>query len=455
MPDVIDRIATADRPWALWLLQARLGQLPPPEDEDWLVWLLLAGRGYGKGKSASNWLGRKVVKAPPDSEWVVLAPTYDLVRRVCVEGPSGLLTALGAEAHGSYGPLVESWNRSMGELRLTNGAMIFALSADKPDRLRGLNLSGGWVDELCSMDYAEQLWTEALIPALRVGRPRLAVSTTPRPTALLRDLVGRKDGSVRVSRGSTWENAENLPVEFLAELRARYEGTRIGRQELEAEILEDIEGALWHREWIHHVAEAPHLDRVVVSVDPATTAHEGSDETGIITAGRAGVGQTSHGYVIDDRSGVLTPDGWGRRACESYIDHHADAVVYESNQGGDMVAHVIRSAWAGLVADGRASGPTPRLVSVRASRGKQARAEPVAAQYEQGRWHHVGSWPALEDQQCSWVPGSGESPDRVDAVVWAATELTVTSLSSVVASGTKQLRAALPSTRGAAAVRRR
>lgn len=454
--DLLTQVQPEDRPWLLWRLQARRNQLPPPGD--WLVWLLLAGRGYGKGKAASNWLARKAWKAPEGSEFVVLAPTYSLVRRVCVEGPSGLLAALGGEA----GPLIQpkGWNRSMGELRLRNGATIFAVSADEPDRLRGLNLSGGWVDELCSMDRADMLWNEALIPALRVGHPRLVVSTTPRPTPLLRDLVARDDGSVSVVRGSTWENADNLPDEFLAELRARYEGTRLGRQELEAEILEDVEGALWSRAWFDRpgfrVAEHPDLSRVVVAVDPAVTATATSDETGIVVAGRSGWGATSEGWVLDDRSVIASPAGWGERACLAAHEHQADALVYESNQGGDMVAHVLHAAWGDLRKRGEVRDPMPALTPVRASRGKQARAEPVAAQYEQGRWHHCGFFGDLEDELTTWVPGTGDSPDRLDALVWAGSELLATQWSSAVATGSRTLAGArMPSTSGSAVMGRR
>lgn len=441
----VDDLAPRDRPWALWLLQARINQLPPVGD--WLIWLLLAGRGYGKGKSASNWLGRKASRAVAGSEWVVLAPTYQLVRRVCVEGPSGLLAALGGE----HGPLVDNWNRSMGELRLANGATIFAVSADEPDRLRGMNLSGGWVDELCSMERGDELWNEALIPALRVGDPRLVVSTTPRPQPLLKSLVARTDGSVVVVRGSTWENADNLAPAFLDELRARYAGTRLGRQELEAEILEDVEGALWERPWILHAREAPDLDRVVVAIDPATTSNPDSDQTGIIGAGVAGHGSGSHGWVLADRSCIASPGDWGRRGCLLAIELAADAFVYEVNQGGEMVEHVIRSAWAQLQREGVATGPMPRCIGVRATRGKAVRAEPVAAQYEQGRWHHLANDAVdlgeLEDQLCGWVPGVGPSPDRLDALVWAAHELTVTDFTDVAVSGLGAVsRARVPST---------
>lgn len=440
----------ADRPYALWLLKARVSQVAP--QGDWLVWLLLAGRGYGKGRAASNWLARKAVKGPADAEWVVLAPTYQLVRRVCVEGPSGLLAALGGE----HGPLVKNWNRSMGELALASGATIFAISADEPDRLRGLNLSGGWVDELCSMARADELWTEALIPALRVGHPRLAVTTTPRPTALLRDLVGRTDGSVVVVRGSTWENEANLPPEFLAELRARYAGTRIGRQELEAEILDDVVGALWQRAWLDRdrVPEAPPLDRIVVAVDPSESGL--SDETGIVVVGRAGSPLTGHCYVLDDRSCLASPATWGRRAWLAYRDWEADALVWERNFIPTTMEGVLRSAWQELLAEGEVSGPTPRMIPVNARRNKKARAEPVVAQYEQGRFHHVGAQPVLEDQLTSWVPDDGESPDRLDALVWAAYDLTVTAKGGPVTTGTAALnRARLPSTAGTAMNARR
>lgn len=446
--ELIDRIPAVDRAWALWRLQARRSQLPP--EGDWLIWLLLAGRGFGKGKAASNWLARKAQKAPPESEFVVLAPTFSDMRRICIENPrSGLLVALGGEG----GPWVEqgAWNRSVGELRLRNGTMIYGISADKPDRLRGLNLSGAWLDEMCSMVHVDELWNEALTPALRVGEPQVAISTTPRPIPLLKELVDRDDGSVRLVRGTTWENAANLPPAILDELRARYGGTRTGRQELEGEILEDVEGALWQREWMLRVDAAPPLRRVVVSVDPATTSHDDSDETGIVVAGVAGRGNQAVGFVLADLSMQASPGEWGKAACRAAVDHEADAIVYESNQGGDMVAHVIKGAWGDLTRSGEANGPMPRLVGVHASRGKLTRAEPVAAQWEQGRWFLVGPHAELEDQMCSWVPGEGNSPDRMDALVWAAYELTVPAVHTPATSGAGILTGSrLPSTAGSA-----
>lgn len=269
-------------------------------------------------------------------------------------------------------------------------------------------------DELGSWAY-EETWYEGLIPALRIGRhPRVLVTTTPRPTRLIRDLMGRRDGTVHVTRASTWENAANLSAAALDELRRRYEGTRLGRQELEGELLEDLEGALWKRSDIDaarvRLADVPDLVRVVVGIDPAVTSGEESDETGIIVCGDDGRG---HGYVLADYSMRGTPEACMREAVRAYTRHRADCIVAEVNNGGDFVGSVLRAV-----------DPDVPYHTVRASRGKAIRAEPVSALAEQRRLHHVGSFPDLEDQLCSFSPGILNGPDdRLDALVWAVFEL--------------------------------
>lgn len=392
--------------------EARDKQRPP--EGDWQAWLVLAGRGWGKTRIGAEWLLDQALKRKGD--YAIAARTFADGRDICVEGAlSGLLAVCRRR-----GVLIDrrAWNRSIGEVRLPNGSKFKLLSADEPDRARGWNFSAAWCDELASWRYPDAFTQLRL--ALRVGDyPRMVVTTTPKPVPLLIDLMERP--STITVRGSTWENAANLSDAALEEFRERYAGTRIGRQELEAELLTDVPGALWTRDLIDHAALVPGLDRVVVAVDPAGTAHEHSDETGIIVAGRAG----RDGFVVADHSGRYSPDGWGRETCLAYVRHHADAVVFEKNQGWDMGPHIIRSSWANLVREGKVEGPEPRVVAVAAQRNKQARAEPLVAQYEQGRWHHVGSLAELEDQMCSWVPGESRSPDRVDALVWAAWILTV------------------------------
>jgi phage terminase large subunit-like protein len=336
----------------------------------------------------------------------LVGPTASDVRDVMIEGESGLLA------------ISPPWNRPRYEpskRRLTwpNGAMATTYSAEEPERLRGPQHDGAWCDELAAWRYAET-W-DMLMFGLRLGRdPRAIVTTTPRPVKLLRELLAL-DTTTKTG-GSTYENRANLAPAFLDQIIRRYEGTRLGRQELNAELLDDVEGALWTRAMIDgaRTAEAPDLARVVVAIDPATTATEDSDETGIVVAGR---GVDGRFYVLDDCSCRLTPDGWATRAVGAFDRYEADRIIGEVNNGGDLVESCIRHA---------ASARSRHIAyaKVHASRGKLVRAEPIAALYEQGRVSHVGSFPALEDQLCSWVPGSHDgSPDRMDALVWALTEL--------------------------------
>lgn len=317
-----------------------------------------------------------------------------------VEGESGIL----AIAPPWFVPKYEPSNR---RVVWPNGAIATTFSADEPDRLRGPQHDAAWCDELAAWRYKEA-WDNMLL-GLRLGvDPRVVVTTTPKNTPLYRSVLKRP--TTVVTRGTTYENIANLAPGFAEDIITQYEGTRLGRQELYAELLDDAEGALWNRQMLEalRVQEAPQLVRVVVAVDPAVTAGAESSETGIIVAG---LGTDWHGYVLDDRTVRASPDGWGRRAVDAYHEWGADRVVAEVNQGGDMVEHVIRTVDA-----------TVSYKAVRASRGKQTRAEPISALYEQGRVHHVGYFAHLEDQMCSWEPGL-ESPDRMDALVWAITEL--------------------------------
>jgi phage terminase large subunit-like protein len=326
---------------------------------------------------------------------------------VCVEGRSGLLNAfLPGE--------LEGYNASNAQLRLANGSRIWGYSADKPDRLRGSNLSGAWIDELCSMVHVQQLWAEALTPALRIGdRPRVFITTTPRPVPLLRELLARDDGSVLTVRGSTWDNEANLSKTALEEMRIRHQGTRLGRQELLGELIEDVEGALWTRELLEEtrVAEPPEqLTRAVVGVDPAVTSGEHADSTGVVVAG---LGRDGHLYVLADDTLKASPRTAMAKVVTAYHRWSADRIIGEVNNGGDYIEQVLRT-----VDEHAAYG------QVRASRGKRVRAEPVAALFEQRRAHIVGAMVELEDELCSWVPDAPASPDRLDAMVWALTELT-------------------------------
>jgi phage terminase large subunit-like protein len=395
-------ILGAREPDSAWRREARPEQLPPPGD--WFIWLILGGRGMGKTWSGSRWLAERAQATPGD--YGVIGRSEQDTRETCIEGSSGLLNALGLDRDSPR------YRKGVGEIRLENGSIIHTYSAESPQSTRGPNLSGAWCDELASWRFLTQTWHETLIPALRIGDPRVVVTTTPRPVPLLRELVGRKDGSVAVTKGTTFDNAANLSARALAEFR-RYEGTRIGRQELLGELLDDVEGALWSRELIEtsRVAsiEREALLRVVVAVDPAVTAGENSDETGIIVAG---IDRDGQGYVLEDLTCRLPPDKWAQRVVRAREKWHADRVVAEANNGGQLVESVLRTVDRSLP-----------LKLVHAATGKLPRAEPIAAVYEQGKVAHVGSFPELEDQLCTWIPGQGTSPDRLDALVWAFTEL--------------------------------
>ena len=366
------------------------------------MWLLLAGRGFGKTRTASEDMAAYGLDNP-GANLAVVAETFSDARDVCFEGESGLLACLPESS-------VRLWNRSIGELFLSNGTKYKVFSGDKPGGLRGYQHNRAWVDELAKFRYARETWTQLML-GLRSGEnPQVVVTTTPRPISLLKDL--RKRENTHVTTGSTFDNAANLAAPFLQEIRERYEGTRVGRQELYAEILDDVPGALWTRAMLERAfaKEAPLLSRVVVAIDPAVTSGEDADETGIVVAGK---GRDGRAYVLADRTCRLSPDGWARRAVAAFEEFGADRIVAEANNGGDLVERVVRTV-----------SPRISYKKVHASRGKRVRAEPVAALYEQGKVSHVGGFPELEDQMVAFVPeGSEESPDRVDALVWALTEL--------------------------------
>ena len=385
---------------AKWRARARPNQITP--DGDWLAWVILAGRGWGKTRTGAEdaaWAGM----ANPGWRIAVVAPTAADARDTCIEGDSGLLNVLPREA-------VQTWNRSLGELILINGTRYKAFSADEPERLRGPQHHRAWADELAAWRYPEA-WDQLMF-GLRLGdHPQAVVTTTPKPTPLVKALVAAKTS--HVTRGSTFDNAANLAPSALQMLKEKYEGTRLGRQELEAEILGDLPGALWSLSTLdaYRLREAPQMGRIVVAVDPAVTATEASDEHGIIVAGLS----DQRGIVLEDASLSGSPNEWTRQEDRLYCSWSADCIVIEVNQGGDMVAHTIRTI-----------DPNVKIREVRASRGKHVRAEPIAALYEQGRVAHVGSFPVLENQMTQMTTSGFEgegSPDRVDALVWAMTEL--------------------------------
>lgn len=383
-----------------WADLARPEQRLP--DGEWLIWTILAGRGWGKtrtGAEAVNTWARQDSAA----RVALVAATAADVRDVMVEGESGLC---------SLYPDID-YEPSKRRLTWPNGAQATTYSADKPDRLRGPQHTKAWCDELAAWRYPEA-W-DMLHMGLRLGAaPQCVVTTTPRPTTIIRGLVdsAAEDARYRVATGSTYDNAANLAPAFLEAIKRQYEGTRLGQQEIYASILDDAAGALWSRAVLEElrVRKLPAMRRVVVAIDPAATSNAASNETGIIICG---LGQDGQGYVIDDLSGRFGPDAWARRAVQAYRRHSADRIIAEVNQGGEMVESTLRTV-----------DPIIPYTGVRASKGKRIRAEPIAALYEQRRVHHVGFLPELEDQLCMWDADDGSpSPDRLDAMVWGLTEL--------------------------------
>jgi phage terminase large subunit-like protein len=385
-------------------LRARDEQLPPA-DKDWLVWLLLAGRGFGKTRAGAEAV-RDAVEHDRASRIALIGPTAADVRDVMIGGESGLL---------NISPEPPEYQPSRRRLVWPNGAVAMCFSAEEPQRLRGPQHDLAWADELAAWRYPQQAW-DMMMLGLRLGdRPRVIVTTTPKPIALIRNLAAQP--TTRLTQGSTYANVGNLAPGFYSAIVARYEGTRLGRQEIHAELLEQAEGALWTRAGIEAArlpAEpVPELKRVVVAIDPAVTSSAGSDETGIVVAG---IGYDGLVYVLRDGSGRMTPGEWARRAIALYDSHQADRVVGEGNNGGDLIELTLRTV-----------RPNVSCKRVTARQGKRLRAEPVAALYEQARVRHVGAFPELEDQMCNWVAGGLDpSPDRLDALVWAVAELMLT-----------------------------
>ena len=383
----------------------------------WTTWLALGGRGAGKTRLGAEWVralahGRGPYADAPRRHIALVGESGHDVREVMIEGPAGIL-ALSPRAER---PL---WTSSRGRLEWQNGAVAEAFSADDPESLRGPQFDAAWCDELAKWRYAETAF-DMLQFGLRLGeRPRQLVTTTPRPIPLVKRLLA--DPRTAVTRAATQANAAHLSPAFLDEVLARYAGTRLGRQEIDGEIIEDRPDALWTRAMIEaaRVDRTPPLVRIVVGIDPPASSRDGADACGLVAAGRDDSGCI---YVLEDATASgLAPAVWAMRAIALYRRHKADALVAEVNQGGDMVAAVLRNVDASVP-----------LRCVHATRGKYVRAEPVAALYAQGKVKHAAPMPALEDQMCDFgLSGnssgglsSGASPDRLDALVWAVTELT-------------------------------
>jgi len=414
--------------WELW---ARPNQLEPervlPNGEFWTIWLILAGRGFGKTRCGAETV-IKWAKEGHCKRIALIAEDSADARDVMVEGESGIMACSPRDFRPKYEP-------SKRRLTWPNGAQATLFSAEDYDSLRGPQFDGAWCDELCKWRYAQEAW-DNLMFGLRLGdHPRVIVTTTPRPIRLLKDIILRSDTAI--TKGNTRENLVNLAPPFVKAVIEKYEGTRIGRQELNAEILDDVPGALWSRPMIDEARirpvdsqtpiALPHFERIVVSVDPAKEVGEAAAETGIMVVGKDSNG---HGYLLEDLSLNGSPEEWGRAAVIGLDEWAADMIVYEANQGGEMVAAVLRAAARSLKEEGLRTADFVPLKAVHATRGKYVRAEPVSQLYEQKKVHHVGYFPELEDQLCEYTPdGSmGYSPDRMDALVWGITELMVGSI---------------------------
>lgn len=388
--------------WEVW---ARPKQKMP--EGDWFGWLRLAGRGEGKTRTGAEtvriWAGKP---ADPPVRIALVAETAADARDVLIQGESGLLNICPPWNMPVYQP-------SKRRLVWPNGTIGITFSGEEPDQLRGPQFHYAWVDELAKYQKPQLTW-DNLEFGLRLGeRPRVVITTTPRPIDIIRRLL--LDPNIRVTTGSSYENIANLAPSFIERVIERYEGTRVGRQEIHAEVLEDTPGALWTYRILEQCREriTPPLRRVVVAIDPAVTSNEDtSDETGIVVAG---LGSDGHGYVLADKSGVYTPAEWANEALRLFRLYHADRIIGEQNNGGEMVEYTLRSV-------------EPRIPykKVNASHGKTRRAEPVAAEYERGKVHHVGVFKEMEDQMVATTAEEylgGGSPDRMDAAVWALTEL--------------------------------
>jgi len=391
--------------FALW---ARDDQLPPQaaqDGADWTTWLMLGGRGAGKTRAGAEWVRARAARTR-DARIALVGETLTDARAVMVEGVSGLLSVHPPEARPHYEP-------SKRQVTFQSGAVAQLFSAEDPESLRGPQFSAAWCDELGKWRRPQETW-DMLQFGLRLGdTPQQVVTTTPRPVPLIKALL--TDPRTVVTRVATAANAANLAPAFLERIVGRYRGTRLGRQELEAELLEDRPDSLWPRAMIERarVSAAPVLRRVVVAVDPPASSGPDADACGIVVAG---VDEASRAYVLADltREGVRPLD-WARAVTSAYRRFEADRIVVEVNQGGDMVEAVLRQV-----------DESVPVKPVRATRGKVLRAEPVAALYEQGRVAHVGAFPQLEDEMCDFGAdglSGGGSPDRVDALVWALTEL--------------------------------
>ena len=382
-------------------LNARREQLPP--EGLWLIWIIMAGRGFGKTYAGSNWLIEGHLSGNLVNSGIVAATATDL-RRYCIEGPSGVLAQSPEYFKPRYIP-------SKTRLQWPNNTITELFSSEKPARIRGPNLDGVWCDELSWWMRVEECW-DNLDFSLRFGKnPQRVITMTPRPIKLVRQII--KEDDVVITRGVTTDNAANLAASFLKRIQKKHGGTRLGRQELSGELLEDAEGALWKMDQLDHIRtyeDPPKLTRTVVGLDPSASSGENADEAGIVVAGKD---KENRGHVLGDYSLRGTPNEWARKAVWAYHEHKANIIVAEKNQGGEMITEVLRNIDSSVP-----------VKLVHASQGKVARAEPVSILYEKYQIDHHGLFRELEDEMVNFVPNDvTESPNRVDALVWGLTEL--------------------------------
>ena len=402
--------------WNFW---ARDNQLAP-EGNDWNTWFINAGRGFGKTRSGVEWV-REQVKGGV-KRIAAVASTNSDIERVMVKGESGFLSVCwkGDKTYAGKNMGFPDWSPTKRTLTWENGAQVQFFSAEEPERLRGPQFELAWCDETAAWNKDIDTW-QMLQFCMRLGKhPRIMVTTTPKPTKLIRQIL--KDPKTVITTGSTFDNSANLAKTYLTAVKEQYEGTRLGKQELYAEVLEEAQGALWTTAMLDEASvkldDVPDLSRIVVALDPAVTSNAESDMTGIVVAG---IDVNGVAYVLGDYTDRLSPQGWASKAIELYYHHEADRIVAEVNQGGDMVKTTIHG-----------EDDTVPYKAVRASRGKFARAEPISALYERGLVKHVAnpkddaSLNELEIQMRTWEPlGSIGSPDRLDALVWAITDLSL------------------------------
>lgn len=381
--------------WKVW---ARPKQLPPLGD--WLTWMVLTGRGWGKTRTAAEWVIEQAKKGA--KHIALIGQTVPDVRDTMIKlGPSSILKI----SHPSFRP---EYIPSLRTLAWSNGTIATTYSGDKPDQVRGPSHDIVWIDELAKFQYPQDIWDNLMFGLRESEDMRILITTTPRPIKTIKDIIAMS--STITVRGSTYENKDNLPKKYFEQVIAPYVGTRLGQQEIEGKILDDNPNALWTRKMIedNRVNKHPNLIRVVIGVDPEASDTKTSAETGIIAAG---IDDKGHGYILGDDTIKGKPDKWGNAVVTSYYKYRGDRIIGEVNNGGDMIEYVIKTI-----------DPNVSYKSVRATKGKYIRAEPVSALYEQGKIHHVGNFIDLEDQLCEWEQGR-KSPDRLDAEVWAITEL--------------------------------